>query len=111
MKILWIKSDYLHPTTRGGQIRSLEMLRCLHRRHEVHYVCLDDGKNVEGPARCHKYCAQAYPVRHLVPPRRSLRFAGQLMEGLFSSLPVSVARYRSAAMRRQIESLLASQPF
>ena len=27
MKILWVKSDFLHPTTRGGQIRTLEMLR------------------------------------------------------------------------------------
>ena len=47
MKILWVKTDFLHPTTRGGQIRSLEMLRCLHRSHDVHYLCLDDGANDE----------------------------------------------------------------
>ena len=43
MKILWLKADFLHPTSRGGQIRTLEMLKRLHQRHEVHYVGLDDG--------------------------------------------------------------------
>jgi glycosyltransferase involved in cell wall biosynthesis len=111
VKILWVKSDYLHPTTRGGQIRSLEMLRCLHQRHEIHYVCLDDGKNGEGPARAHEYCTRAYRVPHSVPPRRSLGFACQMLRGLVSDVPVSVARYVSRAMRIRIEQLLATQPF
>jgi polysaccharide biosynthesis protein PslH len=111
MKILWVKSDYLHPTNRGGQIRTLEMLRCLRQRHEIHYVCFDDGTNSEGPKRCREYCAEDYPVRHSVPPRRSLRFAGQLANGLFSSVPVSVARYRSAAMKLQVETLLKQHRF
>jgi hypothetical protein len=40
MKILWVKSDFLHPTTRGGQIRTLETLKRLHQRHQIHYVAL-----------------------------------------------------------------------
>jgi len=40
MKLLWVKTDFLHPTTRGGQIRTLEMVKRLHRRHEVHYGLL-----------------------------------------------------------------------
>lgn len=111
MKILWVKTDFLHPTTRGGQIRTLEMLKALHRRHEIHYVALDDGSNPEGPLRSPEYCSYAYPVPHSVPPRRSLRFAGQLLRGLVSPLPVSVARYVSPAMKRQIEVLLAREKF
>lgn len=111
MTILWVKSDYLHPTTRGGQIRSLEMLRCLHQRHEIHYVCFDDGKNEAGPAGSGEYCTTAYPVYHPVAPRRSFRFATQLARGLVSPLPVSVQRYSSGAMRRQIEALLGSIRF
>lgn len=111
MKILWVKTDYLHPTTRGGQIRSLEMLRCLHRRHEIHYVCLDDGTNDEGPRRSHEYSSKAVAVHHTVPPRRSLRFLGQLAAGAFSRLPVSVARYKSAAMKQKIAELLAGEHF
>jgi hypothetical protein len=44
MKILWVKSDFLHPTTKGGHIRTLEMLRRLHKRHEVHYVAFSDAR-------------------------------------------------------------------
>ena len=41
MKILWVKSDFLHPTTRGGQIRTLEIVKRLHARHEVHYLAYE----------------------------------------------------------------------
>jgi glycosyltransferase involved in cell wall biosynthesis len=40
-----------------------------------------------------------------------MRFAGQLISGVFSELPVSVARYRSRRMRQQIEELLSTQQF
>jgi glycosyltransferase involved in cell wall biosynthesis len=111
MKILWLKSDYLHPTTRGGQIRTLGMLRCLHKRHEIHYVCLDDGANREGPARCGEYCTEVFPVSHSVPPRRSFRFAGQLVRGLVEDMPVAVARYCSAAMKSQVAALLQANDY
>jgi glycosyltransferase involved in cell wall biosynthesis len=110
MKILWVKTDFLHPTTRGGQIRTLEMLKALHRRHEIHYVAFDDG-NSEGVRRSGEYCSRAYPVSHSVPPRRSMRFAGQLVRGLISRVPVSVARYVSPRMMRQIEELLTQQKY
>ncbi len=105
MKLLWIKTDFLHPTTRGGQIRTLEMLRCLHRRHEVHYLALDDGTQPEGPARAHEYCRHFESIAHHAPSKRSLAFAGQLIEGLFSPLPVAVNRWRSEAMRRRIAEM------
>ncbi len=111
MKILWVKTDFLHPTTRGGQIRTLEMLKALHRHHEVHYVALDDGANPEGPRRSVEYCSRAYRVPHSVPPRRSIRFAGQLLRGLVSPVPVPVARYVSPLMKQQIQELLLQQKF
>ncbi len=111
MKLLWVKTDFLHPATRGGQIRSLETLRRLHQRHEVHYVAFQDPSQPEGPARCHEYCSKAYPVAHNVVDKRSAAFAVQLAAGLFSRLPVAVSRYRSAAMRRKIEELLRLEQF
>jgi len=112
MKILWVKSDFLHPTTKGGQIRTLGILKSLHARHEVHYVALESPGQQEGPARSSEYCSYAYPVPHpAVPERRSLAFAGQLAAGLISPLPVSVSRYRSTPMRRQIEELQRKHRF
>lgn len=111
MKLLWVKSDFLHPTTRGGQIRTLEMLRRLHRNHEVHYVAFDDPAQPEGLARSSEYCAKAYPVAHRVPAKTSPAFALQLAAGLFARLPVAVSRYQSLAMRRQVETLVGQQKF
>jgi glycosyltransferase involved in cell wall biosynthesis len=111
MKILWVKSDFLHPTTKGGHIRTLEMLRRLHTRHDVHYVALEDRTQPEGLARSGEYCSHAYPVPHDVPPRRSLRFLLQLVAGLWSRKPVSISRYESGAMRGVITKLLAQERF
>jgi glycosyltransferase involved in cell wall biosynthesis len=108
MKILWVKADFLHPTTRGGKIRTLEMLRRLHRRHEVHYVGLADPREPEGVQRASEYSARAWPIPLRVPAHTSPLFMAQLAAGLWSPLPVAISRYRSKAMRLQIESLLAA---
>jgi sugar transferase (PEP-CTERM/EpsH1 system associated) len=105
MRILWVKSDFLHPTTRGGQIRTLEMLRRLHARHEVDYIALDDGSQPEGPARAHEYSRRHFAIPHRVRDKRSAGFAMELAAGLFDPLPVAVSRYRSYAMRRRIAAL------
>ncbi|HUK19670.1 MAG TPA: glycosyltransferase [Bryobacteraceae bacterium] len=111
MKILWIKSDFLHPTTRGGQIRTLETLRCLHQRHEIHYVAVEDPGQPEGPARSREYCSRAYPVRHRVPGHGSPAFYAQAAAGLFSSMPVAISRFRSGEMRRQVDQLMDEGEF
>ena len=111
MKLLWIKTDFLHPTTRGGQIRTLETLRRLHARHEVHYLAYSDPGQPEGVDRSGEYCTRAYPVPRIFPPRRSAAFMGEAVGNLFSSLPLSVARYRSAEFTREVERLTTSERF
>lgn len=111
MKILWVKTDFLHPTTRGGQIRTLEMLRRLHRWHEIHYACFDDPRTPEGLRRSTEYATRSYPVPLRVVPKRSPRFALQLAAGLFSPLPVAGMRYRSEAMRDTLAGLVAREHF
>ena len=111
MKILWVKTDFLHPTTRGGQIRTLEMVKRLHARHEVHYLTFDDTQNTEGPRRAGEYSSRQYVVPHVVPPKRSLAFAGQLVSGLVARLPLAIGRYESAAMRRKVTELIRTQRF
>src|SRR6202043_3552749 len=98
MKILWVKSDFLHPTTKGGHIRTLETLKRLHLRHEIHYVALDLAEQPGGVARSREYCTTAYPISHSAPARGSLRFGMQLAASLFSPLPLAVTRYRSNEM-------------
>lgn len=111
MKILWVKSDFLHPTTKGGHIRTLEMLRRLHARHEIHYVAFAEPGSEEGVARSVEYCHRAYPVRRKIPGRGSPAFLWQVMRGVFSPLPVAVSRYRSAEMERLISGLIECEKF
>ena len=111
MRILWVKADFLHPTTRGGQIRTLEMLKRLHARHEVHYIGYENPDQPEGVRRAPEYCTRAYPVPLDVPPRASFRFAVQWLKNLSSSMPLSLSRYYSMAMRDQICSVLRALSF
>ena len=111
MKILWVKTDFLHPTDRGGQIRTLETLRRLHERHEVHYLAYDNPEQPEGLARAKEYCSFAYPVEHHIPEKTSPAFAVQLVAGLVSPLPVAAARWKSKAFEQQLKTVLAKHTF
>jgi len=105
MKILWVKSDFLHPTTRGGQIRTLEIVKRLHARHEVHYLAYENPAEPEGLGRAHEYCSRAYPVPHQIPPHGSVKFVLQLAANTFSSMPLALSRYCSPAMRKEITTV------
>jgi glycosyltransferase involved in cell wall biosynthesis len=111
LKVLWVKTDFLHPTTRGGQIRTLEIIKRLHRRNEVHYVAYDNPAEPEGLGRASEYSTRAYPIPHQVPSKRSLGFAMQLAGGLVSPLPVAVSRWKSADMRAKIAEISAREKF
>ncbi|GAB4360819.1 MAG: glycosyltransferase [Bryobacter sp.] len=100
MKLLWVKTDYLHPTDRGGQIRSLEMLKRLHAWHEVDYLTLSDGTNEEGPRRASEYCRRHFAVPHKVREKTSPGFALDLAAGLAAELPLAIHRWQSEEMRK-----------
>jgi glycosyltransferase involved in cell wall biosynthesis len=110
MKILWLNSGFLHPTTRGGQIRTLQMLRQLRKRHEIHYVALHDGEP-EALEHCSEYCSRAWPVARALAGRGSLGFWAGTVRGMFTDLPVIIARRRAPVMRRLIEELLREEHF
>lgn len=111
MKILWVKTDFLHPVTKGGQIRTLETLRRLNARHEVVYVAFENHPESEGVMRSHEYSSRAYAIPHSVPGRMSLRFGLQLARGLADPLPVSQRRYVSPQMRAKIAELTRETRF
>jgi glycosyltransferase involved in cell wall biosynthesis len=111
MRILWVAAGFLHPTTRGGQIRTLETLRRLHVRHEIHYAALADAAQPEGPARAAEYSTRCYAVPHRAPRRGSPAFAAQMAANLVERLPLAVSRYRSKALRETIRSLLSERRF
>lgn len=111
MKILWVNLNFLHPTTKGGQIRTLAILERLHRKHEIHYVTLADPSQPDGPRRAGEYCTRFDSFPHPVPSKSSPQFALQAAAGLFSSLPLAVSRWVSPAMRRFVQDQLRAGGF
>jgi polysaccharide biosynthesis protein PslH len=111
MKTLWVNSNFMHPTTKGGQIRTLEMLRHLHRRHEIHYVAIANPAQPEGPARAHEYSSRSYPFRYAVPDKTSAAFWGQLARGLWAPTPLAVSRFDPPGMRAFLEDLIRKERF
>jgi len=111
MKVLWVNTNFMHPTTKGGQIRTLEMLRHLHRRHEIHYVAIEDPRCPEGPARAAEYSTRTYPFQHKITDKRSSAFALRLLRGLFDSVPVSVSRFHIPALGEFLRRLAATERF
>ena len=40
MRILWLKTELLHPVDKGGKIRTYQMLKHINRLHDVTYLTL-----------------------------------------------------------------------
>ena len=111
MKILWVNTNFMHPTTKGGQIRTLEMLRHLHSRHEIHYVAIENPAHPEGPQRSGEYSTRSYPYQHKILDKRSPGFFAQLIKGVFSSVPVAVNRFHPPGMSEFLENLIRTEGF
>ena len=110
MKILWVNPGFLHPTTRGGQIRTLETLKRLHQRHEIHYAGLDFPPS-NGIVRSSEYCSKVYAVPHSVPRKFGPRFWWHAVASASTGLPLTVLRYRSRALLHQVEALTRREGF
>jgi polysaccharide biosynthesis protein PslH len=111
MKILWICPCFLHPTDRGGQIRTLGILKDLHKRHEVHFAGLNEPGNDEGPRRSPEYSSRHFAVEHSVPNRTSLKIYPQLLAGIVSPTPIAVSRYESKPLQRIVSDLIATEHY
>jgi len=109
MRILWIKTELLHPLDKGGRIRSFQILRSLSRQHHVTYLCLDDGLAApDALERAREYAQEVVVVPFRAPTKMSLGFYAALLRNLFSPLPYAIARYRSPELREEVRRLSAS---
>ena len=106
MRILWIKTELLHPIDKGGRIRSYQMLRSLSRQHQVTYLCLDDGcAAADAVERAREYAQEVVVVPFRTPAKMSFGFFVDLLRNLLSPLPYSIARYDSPELRERVRSL------
>lgn len=110
MRILWLKTELLHPVDKGGKIRTFHMLRELKRTNRITYLTLDDGDAApDAVARAEEYCDELIRVPFEAPDKFTPRFYGDLVLGLLSPLPYFIAKYRSARMEAAIAERLVRQ--
>ncbi|MBI3652055.1 MAG: glycosyltransferase [Acidobacteria bacterium] len=107
MKILWLKTELLHPVDKGGKIRTYQMLRQLKRDHFITYLTLcDPGDAPSAYAQASDYSHRLVPVVHRPSQKFSAGFYYELGMNLGSPLPYAIQRYRSTAMQQAIENEL-----
>ncbi|MEO8464685.1 MAG: glycosyltransferase [Gammaproteobacteria bacterium] len=107
MRILWIKTELLHPVDKGGRIRSYQMLRALAREHRVTYLALDDGSFPDAVELAREYAHRVVTVPFRSAAKMSPTFFLELLSNLFSPLPYAVGRYRSPQLCQKIRELAA----
>ena len=108
MRILWLKTELLHPVDKGGRIRTYQMLRALRRDHTVSYLTLDNGGAApDAVERAHEYCQELERIPFRETPKDSPRLFADLAANLLSPLPYAVAKYASPQMRRRVVERVA----
>lgn len=106
MRILWIKTELLHPIDKGGTIRTYQMLRSLVRHHEITYLCLDQGSTAsDARESANEYCTKLVTVPFRPAPKNSAIFFLDLFKNIFSRLPYAVSRYRCPMLKEQVANL------
>lgn len=105
-RILFLAHRIPYPPNKGDKIRSWHFLRHLAESHEVALAAfVDDPDDMQHAVFLRDVCVEC----HLEPVARSplqMRNLAALARGE----PISVSHYRSAAMRRKVESFLAHGP-
>src|SRR2546421_1358908 len=108
MRLLWVKTELLHPVDKGGKIRTYQMLKALKREHHVTYLTLDDGaSNDEARAQGTEYCHELICVPHSTRAKFTVGFYLELARNLASPLPYFMRKYVAPAMRREIEARMS----
>jgi len=112
MRILWLKTELLHPVDKGGKIRSYNMLKELKRNCHITYLTLDDG-TADQSARelAGEYCHELVCIPHQRREKFTTGFYVELAVNLTSGLPYAIKKYESSGMRREIEKRLADARF
>jgi sugar transferase (PEP-CTERM/EpsH1 system associated) len=112
VRILWLKTELLHPVDKGGKIRTYNMLKEMKREHHVTYLTLDDGTaTADERAKATEYCHELI----CIPERRREKFTPgfyfELLLNLVSPRPYAIKKYESAAMLRKIVELERKNTF
>jgi sugar transferase (PEP-CTERM/EpsH1 system associated) len=105
MKILWLKTELLHPVDKGGKIRSYHLLKQLKTTHQITYLTLDDGSAPpDAVDDASEYCHDLIRIPHATREKFSAGFYVELAANMVSSLPYAIRKYKTVEMTRAVEA-------
>jgi glycosyltransferase involved in cell wall biosynthesis len=112
VRILWLKTELLHPVDKGGRIRTYHMLKELKREHHITYLTLDDETAAtDARERASEYSHSLITVPHHTRAKFTPGFYAELALNLISPLPYFLKKYQSALMRAAITKSLDQEPY
>src|SRR5690349_5902620 len=107
MRILWLKTELLHPVDKGGKIRTYNMLKELKRDHHITYLTLDEiSADETARQQATEYCHDLICVPHRQREKFSAGFYAELVANLASRLPYAIKKYTSTEMRNAVVKLV-----
>lgn len=109
LRLLWAKVGPLWPPDTGGRLRSLNLLAELSRAHQVTVLTTHGPGDADPAALAARLplAERVASVPYAIPKRDSARFAAALARSWLSPLPVDLAKFRAATLRREIARTLA----
>ncbi len=112
MRILWLKTELLHPIDKGGKIRTYQMLKELKKNHHITYLTLDDG-SAESDAleKSSEYAHETVTIPHRTAAKFSAKFYYELANNLTSKLPYFMQKYVSKAMLEEVKKRAKRESF
>jgi len=112
MKLLWLNAGLLLPLDKGGKLRTWHVMRHLAMRHDITFLSFEDDSQTEADRTgMREVCSRLETVPRTDAAKGTWRFYADAGRYLVTPAPYAVAKYRSAAYRRRLETLLASEPF
>ena len=112
MKILWLKTELLHPIDKGGKIRTYQMLKELKKNHHITYLTLDDGTaEADALAKSDEYADETIVIPHRTAEKFSTKFYLELGSNLVSRLPYFMQKYVSKAMLEETAKQINQNDF
>jgi len=112
MRILWIKSELLHPLDKGGKIRTFQMLKHLMFEHQITYLSLvRSEESTEAFEKAGEYCHRLVTIPWTEPQRSGARFYLDFLSSLTSRLPYAIWKYRSPSMQSAIGAELRDHDY
>lgn len=108
MKILMLTPYVPYPPSSGGQIRTLNLLKYLSKKHQITLVALyKDDSEKKYLSHLHRYCKKIYLCRR---PKKPWQL-NNISKAIFSPLPFLIIRNYSNEAKDTIAKLLQNEHF